>query len=55
MYFSIITGHFLKDGGFINLKTDNLSLYTYTLELAKFNKLAIDWHTDDLDQCGSRR
>lgn len=40
---------FVKDGGFINLKTDNLALYTYTLELAKFNKLKIDWHTDDLD------
>ena len=44
--------HFLKDGGFINLKTDNLGLYTDTLELAKFNKLEIDWHTDDLYQTG---
>ncbi len=41
---------FLKDGGFVNLKTDNLGLYTYTLELAKFNKLEIDWYTDDLYQ-----
>lgn len=43
---------FLKDGGFVNLKTDNTGLYTYTLELAKYNKLEIDWHTDDLDQAG---
>lgn len=43
---------FLKDGGFINLKTDNLELYTYTLELARFNGFEIDWHTDDLDMSG---
>ncbi len=41
---------FLKDGGFINLKTDNFGLYIYTLELAKYNHLEIDWHTDDLYQ-----
>ena len=44
--------HFLKDGGFVNLKTDNTGLYTYTLELAKFNELEIDWHTDDLYKTG---
>ena len=44
--------HFLKDGGFINLKTDNLALYEYTRELAKLNELEIDWCTDDLDQTG---
>ena len=43
---------FLKDGAFINLKTDNLGLYTYTLELAKYNGLEIDWHSDDLDKSG---
>ena len=42
--------NFLTDGGLVNLKTDNLSLYTYTLELVKFNKLDIDWCTDDLYQ-----
>lgn len=41
---------FLTDGGFINLKTDNFGLYTYTLELAKYNNLEIEWHTDDLYQ-----
>lgn len=45
---------FLKDGGFVNLKTDNLELYTYTLKLAKFNGFEIDWHTDDLDQSGCK-
>ena len=43
---------FLKDGGFVNLKTDNSGLYTYTLELAKYNGLEIDWFTDDLYQSG---
>lgn len=43
---------FLKDGGFINLKTDNFGLYSYTLELAKYNKLEIEWHTDDLYHTG---
>jgi len=43
---------FLKDGGYINLKTDNRGLYAYTLELAKFNRLEIDWYTDDLYQSG---
>ncbi|MCP4309867.1 MAG: tRNA (guanosine(46)-N7)-methyltransferase TrmB [Bacteroidetes bacterium] len=43
---------FFKDGGYVNLKTDNFGLYSYTLELAKFNKLEIDWHTDDLYQSG---
>ena len=43
---------FLIDGGFINLKTDNFGLYTYTLELAKYNNLEIEWHTDDLYQTG---
>lgn len=45
---------FLKDGGFVNLKTDNLELYSYTLKLAKFNGFEIDWHTDDLDQSGCK-
>jgi tRNA (guanine-N7-)-methyltransferase len=43
---------FLKDGGYVNLKTDNFGLHRYTLELAKFNNLEIDWHTDDLYQSG---
>ncbi len=43
---------FLTDGGFVNLKTDNFGLYTYTLELAKYNDLEIEWFTDDLYQSG---
>lgn len=43
---------FVVDGGFVNLKTDNFGLYTYTLELAKYNNLEIEWHTDDLYQTG---
>lgn len=39
---------FLVDGGTINLKTDNPLLYTYTLELARYNKLSIIRNTDDL-------
>ncbi len=40
--------HIIKDQGVIHLKTDNGGLYTYTLELAKYNNLQIDRHTDDL-------
>jgi len=42
----------LKDGGYVNLKTDNSGLYRYTLELAKYNRLEIDWYTDDLYESG---
>ncbi|MFH0757833.1 MAG: tRNA (guanosine(46)-N7)-methyltransferase TrmB [Bacteroidota bacterium] len=38
----------MKDGGIIHLKTDNRGLYTYNLELARYNGLAIDRYTDDL-------
>jgi tRNA (guanine-N7-)-methyltransferase len=38
----------LKDEGIIHLKTDNGGLYTYTLELARYNGLTIDRYTDDL-------
>jgi tRNA (guanine-N7-)-methyltransferase len=39
----------LRDNGLIHLKTDNRVLYTYTLELARYNGLEIERHTDDLD------
>ncbi len=39
---------FLKQGGFIHLKTDNGLLYNYTLEIIKYNKLEIEYCTDDL-------
>ncbi len=38
----------LKPGGLIHLKTDSTSLYEYTLEVIKENKLNIIWHTNDL-------
>ena len=39
---------FLKDGGVVCLKTDNHSLYTYTVEMARYNKLHIDRSTNNL-------
>jgi len=38
----------LKDHGMIHLKTDNESLYRYTLELAGYNNLPVDRFTSDL-------
>ena len=39
---------FLKDRGIIHLKTDNPILYEYTLELARLNKLSIEFATNNL-------
>jgi tRNA (guanine-N7-)-methyltransferase len=39
---------FLKQGGHIHLKTDSALLYNYTLEIIKYNKLEIEYCTDDL-------
>ncbi len=39
---------FLIDNGIIHLKTDNAILYNYTLELAKFNGLRIEYAIDDI-------
>lgn len=39
---------FLKDNGIIHLKTDNPILYEYTLELARLNKLRIEYATNNL-------
>lgn len=44
--------NFLRDGGFINLKTDNFGLYTYTLELARYNKLEVEKYSNDIDKAG---
>ena len=41
---------FLKDNGFVHLKTDSIELYTYTLELVKFNNLQIEISTTNLYQ-----
>jgi tRNA (guanine-N7-)-methyltransferase len=41
---------FLKHNGIINLKTDNVNLYNYTLNLAIKNNFNILVHTDDLYQ-----
>ncbi|MFO7658101.1 MAG: tRNA (guanosine(46)-N7)-methyltransferase TrmB [Bacteroidales bacterium] len=39
---------FLKNNGIIHLKTDNQDLYNYTLRVALFNNLPIEFNTDDL-------
>lgn len=39
---------FLKHNGLIHLKTDNNSLFNYTLKIVKHNKLEIDYFTDNL-------
>ena len=38
----------LRDGGRVHLKTDNLPLYSYTLELAGHNGLTVVKHSPDL-------
>jgi tRNA (guanine-N7-)-methyltransferase len=39
---------FLKPGGLVHLKTDDASLFEYTLKMAYHNHLVIDFATDDL-------
>ena len=39
---------FLKDGGSIHLKTDNLQLYRDTMELLKFNQLEVEVESTDI-------
>ena len=39
---------FLKHNGLIHLKTDNNSLFNYTLKIVKHNKLEIEYFTDNL-------
>lgn len=39
---------FLRDGGYIHLKTDSRELYNYTLLLLEHNKLEVKESTDDL-------
>lgn len=39
---------FLKDGGYINLKTDSVLLFHYTQALAKWNELEIEVANDDI-------
>jgi len=39
---------FLKNKGFIHLKTDNKELYSYTRSVVELNGLEIDYSTDDL-------
>jgi tRNA (guanine-N7-)-methyltransferase len=39
---------FLKDGGRIHLKTDNLQLYTSTLDLISYNDLLLELHSADI-------
>ena len=42
----------LRDGGFVNLKTDSPFLYTYTREMARLNNLPVLIDTDDLYRDG---
>jgi tRNA (guanine-N7-)-methyltransferase len=42
----------LCTNGYINLKTDNTDLFQYTLKLAGYNKLKIDFSTNDLYASG---
>jgi tRNA (guanine-N7-)-methyltransferase len=39
---------FLKQNGFIHLKTDNESLYNYTMKIVNHNKLEVDYFTENL-------
>lgn len=39
---------FLKQNGFIHLKTDNKILYNYTMRMLNHNKLEIDYFTENL-------
>lgn len=39
---------FMKQNGFIHLKTDNEFLYNYTMNIIKHNKLEIDYFTENL-------
>jgi tRNA (guanine-N7-)-methyltransferase len=39
---------FLKEGGRIHLKTDNLQLYRDTLELLRYNKLEVEQESTDI-------
>lgn len=43
---------FLKDQGKVNLKTDNQNLYSYTLELVKYNNLPLERSTENLYNSG---
>ncbi len=51
-YFLNMYRQFLKDNGVIHLKTDNSLLYRYTLELARYNDLVIERHSDNIYQEG---
>lgn len=42
----------LRDGGFINLKTDSPFLYTYTSIMARHNRLPVNVDTDNLYASG---
>jgi len=39
---------FLKDGGLIHLKTDNLQLHNDTLDLARYNQLVVEQSSEDV-------
>ncbi len=39
---------FLKDGGMVHLKTDNLQFYNDTLELVRFNNMPVEQNSTDV-------
>lgn len=43
---------FLKDGGMVHLKTDNLQFYNDTLELVHFNNLPVEQNSTDVYNVG---
>lgn len=53
-YFMQRYRQFLKDGGYINVKTDSPFMYTYTNYMARKNHLPILFATDDLYGQGSQ-
>lgn len=48
--FLMLYRHFLKPGGFVNLKTDNALLFNYTCALVNENNFPVQAVTDDLYQ-----
>jgi tRNA (guanine-N7-)-methyltransferase len=50
-HFMALYSNILIPGGIVHLKTDSRFLYTYTLEMAKANRLPVAFHTGDLCRC----
>lgn len=46
--------NFIEPGGFVHLKTDNLDLYSYTLEMLAFNKIDPPVAVTDIYNCDQK-